>query len=171
MPTMINNKKNPLFKALLIGSFAFSLTACTSEEQGTVFGAILGGIVGSSLDGGGRGHRRGGGGNAGMIIGTVIGASLGSSVGRKLDEADRIKMRQAHVSAFENNRSGQRSQWQNPDSGHHGWVEPEPAYQNTYGQYCREYTQSVYIGNQEEKAYGKACRQEDGSWKIVNTKK
>ena len=55
MATTINEKRNPLFKALLIGTFAFSLTACTNEEQGTIFGAILGGVVGSSIDGGGRG--------------------------------------------------------------------------------------------------------------------
>lgn len=165
--TRISNK-NPLARVLLVGSLALSLTACTNEEQGTIFGAILGGIVGSSIDGGGRGHHGRGGGNAGMIIGTIVGASMGSSIGRKLDDADRMRMREAHMSAFESNRSGQRSEWRNPDSGHHGWVEPEPAYENTYGQYCREYTQTVYIGNKEEQAYGKACRQDDGSWEIVN---
>lgn len=169
-PTRISNK-SPLARVLLVGSLALSLAACSNEEQGTIFGAILGGVVGSTLDGGGRGHHGRGGGNAGMIIGTIVGASMGNSIGRKLDDADRMRMRDAHMSAFESNRSGQRSKWRNPDSGHHGWVEPEPAYENTYGQYCREYTQTVYIGNNEEQAYGQACRQEDGSWKISNTGK
>ncbi len=163
------NNKNPLMKTILFGSLALSLSACTNQEQGTVFGAILGGVVGSSIDGGGR-HGHGGSG-AGLIIGTVVGAAIGNSIGSSLDEADRIKMRDAHMSAFESNRSGHRSEWRNPDSGHHGWVEPEPAYENTYGQYCREYTQTVYIGNKEEQAYGTACRQEDGAWKISDGKK
>ena len=65
MATMITNKRNPLIKVFLVGSLAFGLTACTNEEQGTVFGAILGGVVGSTLDGGGR-HGRHGGSGAGM---------------------------------------------------------------------------------------------------------
>ncbi len=166
MDRMKADRKNPIMKSLLMGSLALGLSACTNEEQGTIFGAILGGVVGSTLDGGGRGHH--GGGNAGMIIGTMIGASMGSSIGRKLDDADRMKMREAHMNAFENNRSGQRSEWRNPDSGNHGWVKPEPAYQNTYGQYCREYTQTIYVGNKQKQGYGKACRKDDGSWEIVN---
>ena len=168
MALMQNSKNNPFVKAIIIGAFTISLSACTKEEQGTIFGAIIGGVVGNSIEG--RGHRGRGNSGAGMIIGSMIGASMGNSVGRKLDEADRMRMRDAHMSAFENNRSGVRSQWRNPDSGNHGWVEPEPAYENTYGQYCREYTQTVYIGNKEEQAYGKACRQEDGAWEIVNPK-
>lgn len=36
-----------------------------------------------------------------------------------------------------------------------------PAYA---GQYCREYTQTVYIGGRAVEAYGTACQQPDGSW-------
>ena len=34
-------------------------------------------------------------------------------------------------------------------------------------QYCREYMQEVVIGGEKKKAYGQACRQPDGNWKIV----
>jgi surface antigen len=34
--------------------------------------------------------------------------------------------------------------------------------------YCREYTRSVTIGNRAQDAYGTACQQPDGSWKIVS---
>lgn len=37
-----------------------------------------------------------------------------------------------------------------------------------YGDYCREYTRTVYIGNRREEAYGTACLQPDGQWQIVN---
>jgi surface antigen len=34
--------------------------------------------------------------------------------------------------------------------------------------YCREYTRTVTIGNSAREAYGTACYQPDGSWKIVD---
>lgn len=36
------------------------------------------------------------------------------------------------------------------------------------GDYCREYTRTVTIGNRREEAYGTACLQPDGQWQIVN---
>lgn len=36
------------------------------------------------------------------------------------------------------------------------------------GEYCREYTRTVSIGNQREEAYGTACLRPDGQWEIVN---
>ncbi len=38
------------------------------------------------------------------------------------------------------------------------------------GQYCREYQQTVTVGGRSEQAYGTACMQPDGSWRIVDTK-
>jgi len=35
------------------------------------------------------------------------------------------------------------------------------------GSYCREFQQTVSIGGKNEQAYGVACRQPDGSWRIV----
>ena len=34
--------------------------------------------------------------------------------------------------------------------------------------YCREYTRTVYIGNRQQDAYGTACLQPNGDWKIVD---
>lgn len=36
------------------------------------------------------------------------------------------------------------------------------------GEYCREYTRTVTIGGKITEAYGTACLQPDGSWKIVS---
>ena len=36
------------------------------------------------------------------------------------------------------------------------------------GKTCREFQQSVTVGGQTEMAYGTACLQDDGSWKMVN---
>ena len=55
-----------------------------------------------------------------------------------------------------------------PDSGNTGAVTPVRTYQTSTGQYCREYTQTITIGGEKHKSYGTACRESDGSWKIVN---
>jgi surface antigen len=44
-------------------------------------------------------------------------------------------------------------------------VTPVRTYQSG-GTYCREFQSNVVIGGKDEKAYGTACRQPDGSWKI-----
>ncbi|WP_049973703.1 hypothetical protein [Azospirillum sp. B4] len=37
----------------------------------------------------------------------------------------------------------------------------------TDGQYCREFQQNVTIGGQTQQAYGTACQQPDGAWRVV----
>ena len=63
---------------------------------------------------------------------------------------------------------GQGISWNNPQSGHSGVIVPvRDGYDNTSGAYCREFDQKVTIGGQTQSAYGTACQQPDGSWKIV----
>ncbi len=57
--------------------------------------------------------------------------------------------------------------WRNPDSGNAGQITPIETYQAKSGKYCREYRQTVWVGGKEQQAYGTACRQPDGSWKII----
>jgi surface antigen len=63
---------------------------------------------------------------------------------------------------------GQTITWNNPDSGNHGTVTPTRDGTAANGQYCREYQQTVVIDGKSQSAYGTACRQPDGSWKIVS---
>ncbi len=145
---------------------AFALSACESgskEGFGTLMGALGGAMVGSAISDNGRG----GTGN-GLVIGALAGGIIGNSIGRSLDEKDRRDMYQAQQVALESYPSGQASTWYNPDSGNSGTYVPQPARQNDSGQYCREYQQTVTIGGKTESAYGTACRQPDGDWKIVN---
>jgi hypothetical protein len=37
-----------------------------------------------------------------------------------------------------------------------------------YGQFCREYQSSVWVGRVRQNSFGTACLQPDGSWRIVN---
>ena len=68
--------------------------------------------------------------------------------------------------ALENARSGTVVQWRNPDEGTSGAFVPKPAFQSADGQICREFSQTVMIGGQQQQAWGTACRQIDGSWKL-----
>ena len=155
---------NPL-KLILVPCLAFSVGACDASNQqiGTIVGAVGGAVVGDAL--GGRGTEK-------VILvaaGTLAGAWRGSSIGRRLDEADRRQMEITTQQALETSKSGYKSEWINPDSGNQGTVTPKPAYRNQNDQYCREFTQTVTIAGKIEEAYGIACRQPDGSWRIVNS--
>ena len=131
------------------------------ETGGALLGAGLGALVGSQF-GGGIGKF------AAISVGTLAGAYLGSEVGKSLDRADRLAMQRSTQNALEDNRTGELSSWRNPDSGHEGTVTPTRTYELASGEYCREYQQTVTIDGKVEKAFGKACRQPDGSWKIIN---
>jgi len=141
---------------------ALSISACTKEESGTLIGAIAGAAVGSEIGGHGTGQ------NIGLIVGALAGAYVGGEVGRSLDRADRAAMQQTTQYALESQPDYQSSDWVNPNTGHKGTVTPQSTYESTEGQYCREYQQTVTIGGKTETMYGTACRQPDGSWKIVS---
>jgi len=142
------------------------LTACDADSgpkqrAGTLIGAAGGGLLGAQF---GRGEGR----LAAVALGTLAGALIGSEVGKSLDRADRAALERATQTSLETSPSGQVTEWRNPDSGNYGTVKPQPAYKTTEGEFCREYQQTVTIGGKTESAYGTACRQPDGSWKIVN---
>jgi surface antigen len=120
-----------------------------------------------------------GGGTAGGVIAAVAGANpaviaasvvggalLGGFIGHKLDDRDKRMAAQAAQQAFEQNRTGQASSWQNPESGNSGSITPTRTYQIANGQYCRAYTQDIHVGGEKHQTHGTACRQADGSWKI-----
>ncbi len=156
-----------LFKFSLAAVLAFSLAACTQDSGpkqtgGTLIGAAAGGLLGAQI---GRGSGR----LAATAAGALLGAWVGSEVGRSLDRADRLAMAHTTQSTLETGRSYEPTTWRNPDSGHSGTITPQPAYQTQQGQYCREYQQTVTIGGRTEQAYGTACRQPDGTWKVVGS--
>lgn len=155
-------------KPLIVVAMAASLmTACqtnsgTKQTIGGLGGAVLGGLLGSQI-GGGSGRL------VAVGAGAVLGGLLGSSIGKSLDDTDKLMMERTTQASLEHVQTGQTSTWSNPDSGHAGTVTPTKTYQEAGGQYCREYQQTVTVGNEQQEAYGTACRQPDGSWKIVSS--
>ena len=152
-------------KVILCLVAAVAIAGCENagEKQtiGTLAGAALGGLAGAQI-GGGRGQL------AATAVGALLGAWAGSEVGKSLDKADKLYMKQTSQQALEKNKVGQASTWSNPDSGHSGTVTPTRSYQTAQGDNCREYQQTVTIDGKSERAHGTACRQPDGTWKIVN---
>ena len=93
---------------------------------------------------------------------------LGGELGKSLDEADRLRERSTAQQSLEYQPTGTTSSWANPDSGNSGTFTPTRTYQSAQDQPCREYQTTVNIGGRTETAFGKACREADGSWTIVN---
>jgi surface antigen len=160
--TVLRKSKVLVPVALLV----FLLVACSSStpQPGTktVIGAAGGGAAGGLI-------AAAAGASPAAIAGSVIlGGLVGGAIGDRLDAADRREAQTAAHQALETTPTGTSVGWQNPDSGHSGTYTPTRTYQTESGQYCREYEQAIYIQGEEHKAYGTACRQEDGTWKIVN---
>jgi surface antigen len=95
---------------------------------------------------------------------TVEGVLVGSEAS-SLDQGDQDALRERTRYALEFGPTGEPVAWSNPASGHSGTVIPARAYQDN-GNYCREYQQTMVIDGQTQQAFGRACRQPDGSWQI-----
>ena len=127
-----------------------------NEQAGMIIGGIMGGLIGQQV-GDGRGQ------TAATIIGTLVGSSIGGAIGRSMDDTDRLKV--GH--SLETVRTGVPSTWRNPDTQSQYTVTPTRTYEQGGGP-CREYSLEAVIGGENERLYGTACRQPDGSWKIIN---
>lgn len=104
---------------------------------------------------------------AGIAGGVILGGLIGGAIGDRMDAADRREAAETAQRAMETAPAGTSVAWNNPDSGNSGTVSPTRTYQSESGQYCREYHSTVTIDGEENKSYGTACRQPDGTWKIM----
>ncbi len=151
-------------KILSVAGLSLALVACQDTGTKEGFGTVLGGIGGAVA---GAQFGKGNGQLVGTAVGALAGAFLGREVGKSLDRADQTQMQRATQRA-ETAPVGQQITWSNPDSGNSGTVTPVREGRDNTGNTCREYQSTVTVGGKTEQAYGTACRQPDGSWKIVN---
>lgn len=132
------------------------LSGCASQQQkGTIIGGVTGALVGSLIgDGSGQ--------NVAIAAGAIAGSVIGSSIGQRFDEQDQGRI------AYSMERN-QRLSWTNSTTGGRYTVNPSSTHApSSSNQQCREFTVDAEIGNRTESAYGTACRQGDGSWKIID---
>ena len=150
----------------VVAALGSPLVACT--EQGGLDGATVGPVIGG-LAGGFLGSQfgEGSGKTVAAIGGALAGAWVGSQVVKGLSAQDRKYYDQAATQAA-TAPVGQQITWYNPNSGAQGSITPTRQGTSSAGETCREYQQTVTIGGKTEKAYGTACKQPNGSWRIVN---
>lgn len=161
---MTRTGRFPRLPAALL-AVAVALTACEGQQMNKeTVGTVLGGVGGAVL---GAQFGRGTGNLVGVAAGALAGAYLGNQMGKSLDKADQAAMAQASQRAT-TAPIGQQVSWRNAESGNSGVITPvrEGTMQGT-GEYCREFQQDVTVGGKTEQAFGTACRQPDGSWRVV----
>lgn len=153
-------------KWLLVGALtvmAFDMAGCTPGNNvpgSTAAGAIAGGLLGTAIF-----HNQ----VAGAIGGALIGGVIGNRIGNYMDAQDRANMQSAIV----NTPMNQQASWTSNKAGPNGQpvtytVRPVKT-ETVHHRYCREYQTTVTVGGKaQQPAYGRACRQPDGSWKIVS---
>ena len=132
------------------------------EVLGTLVGAALGGLVGSQI-GSGSGN------TVAIGAGVLAGGLIGNNIGSKLDCQDQAYHQETTQTALEKQPTGTSSNWVNPDSGHSGEVTPTRTYTAVDGKPCREFTQTINVEGQEEVISATACRQEDGTWQMLDS--
>lgn len=149
-------------KRIAIASLTISLllTGCAdvnNEGIGSLAGGVAGGLLGSQF-GGGSGKV------AAAAGGALLGAFLGGQIGKYMDRQDRMEMQHA----LETAPTGKVVAWTNPDTGNQYRVKPTRTYYSRNQQPCREYVTHALIGGKSQEIYGKACRQADGSWRVIS---
>lgn len=154
--------------ALVAGLAVPTLSGCAQQGGGGIsndqMGAAIGGVAGGLL---GSQFGEGGGKIAASVAGALLGAWAGSKVAQSMSAQDRGYYNSAATRAS-TAPVGQEITWYNPNSGTEGTIVPVREGRSSDGYACREYQQTVTIGGKTERAYGTACKQPDGSWKIIN---
>ena len=141
----------------------FLLAACVEGQEkqtaGTIVGAAVGALLGSQV-GSGKGQW------VGAAVGAIAGGWLGGEAGKNLDQADKTKAEKTAKNALEYNPSGQTAFWNNPDSGISGSYTPTSV-DKSNGKDCRDFESTITVDGKTEPASGRACREADGTWRIV----
>ncbi len=158
----------PRMRLALVAVALVGALACVSPTNetgrtnktaaGGLGGAVAGGLLGAAI---------GGGDTDAILAGVAAGGLLGAAGGAVLDQRDRQISQQAAQRSLETAPTGTATPWNNPDSGASGSFTPTRTYQQPNGQYCREFTQEIWVAGERQMGYGTACRQPDGSWKVV----
>ncbi len=145
--------------APLAGCASNGTGSYSDESVGTVLGAVGGAAAGAAL-GSGKWWAIG----AGALVGGVV----GNRIGNYLDQKDQQHAVQNANYALSHNADGQTSSWSNPQNKTGGYTTPVKTVQTASGGTCRTYQTGVTANGQNQSGTGTACRQPDGTWKVVN---
>ena len=154
-------QKIVLIMMIAISLLSFSCAGTNWNENqkaiiGGAGGAAAGGLIASALDAS----------TEGVLGGAILGGLIGGAIGNRMDAADRREANRATYRALESAPTGNTQTWKNPDSNNAGSITPRRTYLAQNGQYCREYEQTITVSGETRQAFGTACRQPDGTWKV-----
>lgn len=156
-------RKGSLVIALL--SVSLIVGACstppTKQQTGAGVGAALGAALGYGL---GKGHHNK---ELAIALGGILGYVAGDYVGAQMDEKDRLMAAQNLQYSLELHPDGTTSRWRNPNTGNQGLSYPTSTTLMSDGTPCREFTANIVVEGETRQGYGTACRQPDGTWKII----
>ena len=152
-------------KLMMIGLITLPLmSGCAGTYNKATTGAALGALTGTALAYGlGKDSSKKG---LWLIAGAAAGGLAGNAIGKQLDERDRLLLGKTFQNTMETAPNNQVGGWNNPNSGNSGTVTPTQTMVRSNNQPCREFNTTVNIGGELSQAFGMACRQGDGSWKI-----
>jgi surface antigen len=132
----------------------------SADPAGVLIGALIGGLLGNAA--GNDGGRSGS-----TFAGVIIGGAIGAAMTKDLDCEDRSYAYRSYYNGFNSGRPGARYSWNNPRTNHRGDVVVGNYYNDRAGFRCTTFTQTIYIQGRPQVARGRACRQPDGSWAVV----
>ncbi len=103
-----------------------------------------------------------------VVAGTYAGTSWRVDHLQKVEQAARLKdesiQKAAIQYALERERSGNSTQWVNPDSGNAGSIVPVRTFQDRSGEFCREFQIIAEGPTVSHPILAVACRNEQGVW-------
>jgi surface antigen len=140
-----------------VAPFGIDARTCNRQLLGAALGGAAGGLLASEIA---KGDDR----PLAIAGGTLLGILVGGSIGRSMDRLDQNCVGQI----LEYAPAQEPVAWTNPDQDATYQVTAVRTWQEGDERYCREYQTSATIGGKVQEAYGKACRQPDGSWQILN---
>lgn len=146
-----------LISCLLIVTTCTVLSGCGehgNEIGGTLIGAGAGGLLGSRF-GHGSGKVLAG------LAGAAIGGFVGNRVGNYMDRQDQMYYRRAITQT----PMGDEATWHNRKTDATYTVRPVKQYRKD-GRVCRRYRTTILINGKKEMAYGVACKDSQGRWRI-----
>lgn len=149
-------------------ALALPLGACSSPEEGEQIGKVVGATAGifiatkASKDSNPATRA------AMATLGAYFGAWIGGKVGKEMSRLDQLYAERALEESLDNSSDGDAVVWSNPDSGNSGSATPVSTKPDDPRGNCRDFESSVVIDGEEQQTTGRACKQPDGTWKIVS---
>lgn len=129
------------------------------DPAGVITGAIIGGLLGNTA---GRGN------TGATLAGVIFGGAMGAALTSNMDCEDRSYAYRTYYDGFNSGRVGRNYDWHNPRNNHRGEFRVRSYYNDPYGFRCANFSQVTYVQGRSYNATGRACRQPDGTWAVVN---